>query len=205
MSQKKILIGVAVGSRYERQADVMAESFLNHNDGWNVKIYKGDEINRIVPAQFHQETPHYITDKARRLTSHRVIFDGVPNLGLFEVNGEEGIDICSVVIDVVSSNPSAFYNRSLKNAIWTQTVASYLPHIGYDVVYDCDPSHNVAWWSLEYGDRKIEKDMNDSRFHVRCEGKTYDLRSFHFSSVNQLDRYGDEVRELKEEYLRKAR
>ena len=250
MENKGILIGVAIGGKYEHQADVMSKSFLEHNEGWDVKIFKGNEIDKIIPSKFrndkpfnkseigrwcaikkaleeghenalycdndiffygHYDThdhdfvlfPHYLSNKARQLTSHRIIFDGAPNLGMFEANGKGGIEICDIVINEVTSNPQVFYHKTMSNIIWTQSIASYLPYIGYDVAYDCNPAHNMSWWSLEYEDRKLEKVSNG--IQVLFEGKHHELISFHFSGMNLLDNYGDEVKKLKEDYLKLLR
>ena len=250
MNNGKILIGVAIGDRYERQADVMTKSFLEFNKTWDVRVFKGNEIDQLIPSRFRNDRPfnkseigrwcavkqvlgegyehalycdndlcfygeynehphdltlfpHYLSDKARRLASHRIIFDGVPNLGMFEAYGDGGAEICDIVVREVTDNPPAFHHRKMTGKIWTQGVASYLPYLGYNVAYDNNPSYNMSWWSLEYEDRKLEEVSGS--FQVLFEGKHHDLVSFHFSGLDLLDKYGDEARKVKEGYLRQLR
>lgn len=245
----RIIVGVAIGESYERQAQVMLESFLRNNGGWDAKIYLGNEIDGLLPRQFHNETPfnksevgrwcairkalqdgyktalycdndiffygkyeplgnalvlfpHYVTDKAKRIGAHWLIQDGVPNLGMFEASGLEGAEICTIVIDEVSRNPRAFMHPN-GSVIWLQNMATYLPYIGRDVVYNNSPSHNVAHWNLKREDRIVEKILEGyDDMQVICDDTSYPLLSFHFSAkgINNLHIYGSAVRELRDNY-----
>ncbi len=247
---KRILIAVAIGKSYERQADVMAESFLSHNEGWDVKIYRGDEINQLLPLQFRghkpfnkseigrwcaarkaledgYETvlycdndifffdgygplghglvlfPHYVSDEAKRSAAHWLILDGIPNLGMFEVNGQDGLDICNLVIHEVDAKPEAFMHANA--SLWLQNMLTYFPHIGHDVVYNNSPSYNVAHWNLKHHDRfVIPANGFPNDMAVNCMGVCHSLVTFHFSAkgIKTLERYGSFVGDLRDKYLK---
>ena len=73
---KRILVAVAIGETYERQADVMAESFLAHNAEWDVKIYRGDEINPLMPMQFRNHKPFNRSEIGRWCAVRKALEDG---------------------------------------------------------------------------------------------------------------------------------
>lgn len=246
-----ILVGVAIGEAYERQADVMVQSFLQFHGGWDVKIYGGLEINEILPQRFLMSNPfnkceigrwcavldalrqgyktvlycdndihfygkyeplghglvlfpHYVTDKAKQSAAHWLLKDGVPNLGMFEANGEDGSRICEFVIGEVTSNPVQFCHNG--NQLWLQNLASCLPSIGHDVVYNNSPSHNVAHWNLAHEDRFVEQILDGyDDVEVVCDDTAYPLLTFHFSAkgINRLPNYGEAVAKLRDRYLKK--
>lgn len=248
---KRILVAVAIGETYEHQADVMAESFLAHNAEWDAKIYRGNEINSLLPMQFRNHKPfnrseigrwcavrkaledgyetafycdndvffyggyeplgrglvlfpHYVTDEAQHAAAHWLIKDGIPNLGMFEANGQDGRDICDVLIREVDANPQAFMHANA--TLWLQNVATYLPYIGYDVRYNTSASHNVAHWNLKHKDRIVISASGwPNDMAVNIHGAFFPLLSFHFSAkgINTLERYGTVVERLRDEYLKK--
>ena len=255
-----ILVGCAIGERYEIMGRGMLKSFLKHNEGFDVKLWTGDEINEIIPTQFRRGIPfnkteigrwcalrhairqgykhvlycdndirfyapfeftkghslvmfpHVVTEEAKRYRKHFLVKDGIPNLGMIEVNvtdGDEGREqtqadeICSFVIDEVDHAPQMFTHLQIKK-LWIQNFATYLPYCGYDAVYNEDFTHNVAHWNLGSGDRSVERILAGfDQFQVVCGNEKRAIKTFHFSNagIRTLEKYGEAVTFMKSEYL----
>lgn len=145
-------------------------------------------------------SPHYISDDAKKDACHWLLKDGVVNLGVIEGNGDS--EVFGKFIDEVCANPIKHVNH---NTLWLQNLASSLPHVGYDVVYNMDPSVNVARWNIAHNDRKIV--FEDDKPYVVFNNEKSPLVSFHFSSKSlaNLHIFGEEVRRLRDEYLGKLK
>ncbi len=153
--------------------------------------------------------PHVVTEEAKRIRKHWLVYDGIPNLGMIEANVtdadktrfyKQADEICTFIIDEVDHRPKAFTHITI-GKLWLQNFASYLPYCGYDVAYNDDPAHNVAHWNLGSGDRAVEVECG--RYLVVCNGQKTPIKTFHFSNagIRKLERYGATVTEMKQEYL----
>ncbi|MBP5458948.1 MAG: hypothetical protein J6Y62_02050 [Clostridia bacterium] len=180
---------------------VMKQALLN---GYDVVLYcdndifwygKYEEIGRGLSL-----CPHYVTDKARRSAIHWLIKDGVPNLGLFEASGTDLAGLIDGLVEEVGMDPAAHMHGQV---LWLQNLATYLPYLGYEVNYMTDPGLNVARWNLGHGDRQVIE--REGKLIVVCDGEEYPLKCFHFSSksIKSIEQYGDVVRRLRDQYIRR--
>ena len=181
---------------------VMKQVLLNHYD---VALYCDNDIywydTYPVVGKGLSLCPHYISNAAKRDAAKWLIKDGVPNLGLFEASGMDAVGPVDVVINEVCNNPWAHDHGTV---LWLQNLATYLPYVGHEVGYMTDPGLNVARWNLAHGDRVLTDEPKG--VFVTCDGVKSSLKCFHFSSksIQSLERFGDVVKRLKDEYIRKV-
>ena len=144
--------------------------------------------------------PHYVTDLAKRISRHWLAKDGVYNIGIMEMRKcNESNEIIDFITEEVIANPAKHKHGE---QLWLQNIVSVLPDCGYGVGCNNNAGYNVARWNIKH-DRSVIK--RDGKYIVRtCEGTECPLVSFHFSekSIHTLDRYGEAVKELRNDYLR---
>lgn len=154
--------------------------------------YENHDIEMVL-------TPHTVTKRASANMRHQLMKDGLANIGIVEVNrGVHHDMIFDFVIGETLHDPARF---SHGKTLWLQNLVSCCSDVGFEVLWNDDPSVNVASWNIRKGDRTvIEK---NGRFYVVCDGKEYALKSFHFSSksLHMLRFFGDAVVKLLEDYL----
>ena len=121
------------------------------------------------------------------------------DLGIIEGSGDS--EVFGKFIDAINANPS---KHAIGDELKLQHLASQLPFIGHDVIFNMDPSVNVNRWNIAHNERKIV--FENSKPYVLCNEKKTPLVSFHFSKpLNVFDRFGLEVKQLKNEYVEKLK
>ena len=76
MNRSKVLVSCAIGKTYEAQSSVMMQSFLEHNPGWETRLFTEDILQSIIPAEWQHRDPFNLCEIGRWLAVKRLLAEG---------------------------------------------------------------------------------------------------------------------------------